>query len=329
VAVTRDGGAAETRAGPAGDRARRPGPILVVLRDLGLGDFLTGIPALRALARAFPEHRRVLVAPAVLAPLVALSRTGFELWPDPPPGADVAVNLHGRGPQSHVRLLAARPRRLIAFACGDHAGPEWRAGEHEVHRWCRLLAESGIETDPDDLDLDLPVTPTGATVIHPGAASEARRWPAERWAAIARIEAEAGHDVVITGDARERELAARIADGLPRATVVAGQTDLAGLAATVAGAGRVLCGDTGVGHLATAFRIPSVVLFGPTPPAEWGPPPDRSRHTALWAGRRGDPHADAPDPGLLEISVEDVLAALCRPGRAQKPRAAASVNGGR
>jgi uncharacterized protein YjbJ (UPF0337 family) len=58
--------------------------------------------------------------------------------------------------------------------------------------------------------------------------------------------------------------------------------------------------------------VPSVVLFGPTPPAEWGPPPDRPWHRALWAGRRGDPHAKAPDAGLLAISVEDVLAALNR-----------------
>jgi ADP-heptose:LPS heptosyltransferase len=92
--------------------------------------------------------------------------------------------------------------------------------------------------------------------------------------------------------------------------VLAGRTDLAGLAATVAGARHVLCGDTGVAHLATAFRVPSIVLFGPTPPAEWGPPPDRPRHRALWAGRRGDPHADTPDPGLLEIGVDQVLAAL-------------------
>jgi ADP-heptose:LPS heptosyltransferase len=94
--------------------------------------------------------------------------------------------------------------------------------------------------------------------------------------------------------------------------VLAGRTDLRGLAETVAGAGRVVCGDTGVAHLATAFGTPSVVLFGPTPPSEWGPPPDRAQHRALWAGRRGDPHARTPDPGLLEIGVADVLAALSR-----------------
>ena len=70
---------------------------------------------------------------------------------------------------------------------------------------------------------------------------------------------------------------------------------------------RVLCGDTGLAHLATAFGVPSVVLFGPTPPAEWGPPPERAQHVALHRGGRGDPHADTPDPGLLAITVADVL----------------------
>jgi len=290
-------------------------PLLVAERDLGLGDLLTAIPALRALARGFPEHRRILVAPKAFAPIVELSGTGFELWPAPPGGADVAVNLHGRGPESHARLLATLPRGLIAFASGAHHGPQWEPGEHEVVRWCRLLEESGIPADPGDLDLDLPVTPTGATVIHPGAASAARCWPAERWTAVARAETEAGRDVLVTGSARERWLAERVADG--RGKVLAGRTDLAGLARTIAGAGRVLSGDTGVAHLATALRVPSVVLFGPTPPAEWGPPPDRPRHRALWAGRRGDPHADEPDPGLLEIAVEDVLSATRQPSGAR------------
>jgi ADP-heptose:LPS heptosyltransferase len=81
------------------------------------------------------------------------------------------------------------------------------------------------------------------------------------------------------------------------------------LAALVAEATLVVCGDTGVGHLATAYDTPSVVLFGPTPPAHWGPPPERPPHRPLWTGRIGDPFGREPDPGLLELSTQDVLAA--------------------
>src|SRR5205814_284259 len=89
----------------------------VVLRALGLGDLLTALPALRALADAFPHHRRTLAAPAALRPLALLSGAVDELVDTAPlaplapslHAADVAVNLHGRGPQSHALLRAARP----------------------------------------------------------------------------------------------------------------------------------------------------------------------------------------------------------------------------
>ena len=302
-------------------------PRLLAYRALGLGDLLTAVPALRALARAFPDHRRVLATPRGLAPLAELSgavdavadATALAPLPAALHGADIAVNLHGRGPQSHAVLLASAPRRLVAFASGEVDGPRWRPGEHEVARWCRLLAESGIPADPADLDLPRPPWPApsvaaGATLLHPGAASGARRWPPGRWAAVARAELAAGRPVVITGGLPERPLALRIAraSGIAPERVLAGRTDVAALAAAVAAAGRVACGDTGVAHLATAFGTPSVVLFGPVPPEEWGPPtqPGRAEHRALWAGRRGDPHGDAPDPGLLEIGPEEVSEAL-------------------
>ena len=295
-----------------------------MLRALGLGDLLTAVPALRALAAAFPDHHRVLAAPAVLEPLVRLSAAADEVVdtgplapPDPSlAGADVAVNLHGRGPDSHRVLLAAAPRRLIAFA--HHAvpesaeGPPWTPHEHEVRRWCRLLQAGGIPADPSDLDLPAPPHDAHrATVVHPGAASPARRWPADRWAEVAGHEVGRGRAVLVTGSAEERALAEEVAEraGLPPDAVLAGRTDVLGLAATVAGADLVLCGDTGVAHLATAFGTPSVVLFGPTPPALWGPPPDRPRHRAVWAGEAGDPHGTGPDAGLLRITVDDVLAA--------------------
>jgi ADP-heptose:LPS heptosyltransferase len=77
----------------------------------------------------------------------------------------------------------------------------------------------------------------------------------------------------------------------------------------VAAAARVVCGDTGVAHLATAVGTPSVALFGPTPPALWGPPPGAPQRV-LWAGGAGDPHAERPAAGLRRIGVEQVLREL-------------------
>lgn len=330
---------------------------VVALRALGLGDLLTVVPALRALqdwveATADPERsgsRRLsggdaqgrsgasrpsvaVAAPAALAPLVRLAgcrhinAAPLRALPDAARGADVLVNLHGRGPESHRLALAVAPRRLVAFAHRDvpesHGLPEWRADEHEVQRWCRLLSESGIPADPTRLALrdpgaaGLPAHVDGASVVHPGAASPARRWPPASFARVAAAEARAGRRVVITGSAGERELAADVARraGLPDTAVLAGRTDLAQLATIVARAGRVVCGDTGVAHLATAFGTPSVLLFGPTSPERWGPPvapaPAPARHRVLWAQRTGDPHGQQPDPGLLAIAPEDVLGEL-------------------
>lgn len=312
---------------------------LLVLRPLGLGDFLTGIPAYRALARAFPAHRRVLAAPAALAPLLRAAGAFHDLLDaaplarlrDAPTPIDVAVNLHGRGPQSHRVLLQLRPRALLAFAHRDvpesRGGPRWCADEHEVQRWCRMLRAHGVLGDPTDLDLRIPDQPSfgsGYLLIHPGAASVARRWPAERWAAVARHE-RAWRPVIVTGGPGEAALSAEVAlrAGLPPDDVHAGQHDLLALAALVRGASLVVCGDTDVAHLATALRRPSVLLFGSTAPALWGPPPERSWHRVIWRGRESRAHADRLDPGLLAITVEEVLAEIAalsgaRPGLAAR-----------
>jgi ADP-heptose:LPS heptosyltransferase len=305
--------------------------LIVSLRALGLGDLLAGVPALRALRAAFPDDDHVLAAPAALAPLGRL--TGAldavvavgPLAPLPTGlhRSDLVVNLHGRGPQSHRVALAARPRRLIAFrhpAVPETAGaPRWREHEHERERWCRLLRESAIPADPEDLRLPVPaVEPhpeaVGATIVHPGAAAPSRRWPAERFAALARAERRRGREVVVTGSAAERPLAewvARLA-GLPERQVLAGSCDLLGLAADVAAAARVVSGDTGIAHLAVAFGVPSLTLFGPVDPAEWGPPPG-PRHHVLWSGAGdGDPHGAELDAGLYAIEAGEALRELAR-----------------
>ncbi|UUS29699.1 glycosyltransferase family 9 protein [Streptomyces changanensis] len=306
-------------------------PRVLVLRALGLGDLLAGVPALRAVRRGFPGHEVVLAAPEALRDVVAAvdavdtllpaSAPGRAVpvrlpWSGPPP--EVAVDLHGKGPSSHLLLERTRAGRLLAFAhpgTPHVAGPTWTADEHERHRWCRLLAWYGAPADPGDLRLPPPGGPSpapGAVVVHPGADADARRWPPERYTAVVRELRRRGHRVVLTGGPGEDALLTRIAGaaGLDGADVLAGGLPFRRLAALCSGAAVVVSGDTGVAHVAVAYGAPSVTLFGPVPPHLWGPPPD-PRHAALWhPGPPGDPHARRPDPRLLRIGPDEVLGAV-------------------
>jgi ADP-heptose:LPS heptosyltransferase len=321
---------------------------VLVLRALGLGDALTGVAALRGVRRAWPGHRVVLAAPRPLGQWLAdhgivdavLPTQGLTRLPWPwagPGGAQdapgcLAVNLHGRGPQSHRVLQETRPDALVAFGSSDagHAGPDWDEAEHEVLRWCRLVRSVGGRCDPEDLRLG-PLDPPGgrgqegqpgqgntrgAVVVHPGAAAEARRWPAARWARVVDVLIAQGHDVVLTGSGAERSLCAQVrleavAGGAVRDT--SGELGLPALAGLVSTARLLVSADTGIAHLATAYGTPSVTLFGPTPPALWGPAIDLPRHAVIWHGERGapprDPNAGRLDPALARISVDEVVAA--------------------
>jgi ADP-heptose:LPS heptosyltransferase len=295
---------------------------VLVLRALGLGDTAAGIAALRGVRRAWPAGRIVLAAPNPYAGWLrglgivdeVLHTRGLARL-DWPGGGHVAVNLHGCGPQSHQVLTATRPARLIAFRCGaasHEEGPDWSWDEHEVVRWCRLVSYAGGPCGPEDLRLP-PLAPVnGNVVVHPGAASPARRWPERRWREVVRSLVDRGHDVVVTGDRTEHNLCTEIVTGIPRAWNLAGRLSVSAFAELVAGAMVLLAGDTGPAHLATAFGTPSVLLFGPTSPARWGPVIDLDRHVVLWHGEsgNGDPHADELDPALARIEVAEVFAAV-------------------
>jgi ADP-heptose:LPS heptosyltransferase len=291
--------------------------VILVLRALGVGDLAASVPALRAIRAGFPAESLALAAPAWLTPLIDLiggvdrvvPTDGLtpRRWDVEVP--EVAINLHGRGPESHRLLQSAEPAKLWAFAnldAGHFDGPTWVEEEHEVRRWCRLLGHYGLDADSSDLSLTVPSADVARnmTIVHPGAKSPSRRWP--HFAEVARRLAVAGHRVVVTGT--ESDLAAAVARAAGVRTV---GTSLAELAGLVAHARLVVSGDTGVAHLATAYRTPSVVLFGPVPPRRWGPP-DRAYHRAIWHGTSAD-RGDAPGPGvhpaLLKITVGEVLAA--------------------
>ncbi|HEX8767331.1 MAG TPA: glycosyltransferase family 9 protein [Jatrophihabitans sp.] len=313
-------------------------PVVLALRALGLGDFLTGLPALGLIKAALPGHEVVLAAPAVFAPLVPLIPAVDRLLPAAelapispvPAGLDIAIDLHGNGPASRRLLSVLEPRELHGFAdpAGRLTGPTWLADEHEVSRWCRLVSEvlpvpDGALPEPARDPAGNPVSgfqavgcmglppvemPDSLTVLHPGAAAAARRWPAPRFAAVAAALRGQGHQVVITGGPAEAALVRAVADdaGVPALLGL----DLPELVSLIGRARLVICGDTGVAHVASNYRTPSVLLFGPVSPASWGPPAG-GPHRVLWHGDgTGNPHGEQADPALLRITVQEVLDAV-------------------
>jgi ADP-heptose:LPS heptosyltransferase len=101
------------------------------------------------------------------------------------------------------------------------------------------------------------------------------------------------------------------AAGLHASACVAGRWELDAFAAAIAAARAVITADTSAAHLATAYGTPSVVMFGPATPEQWGPPAE-GPHVVLTDPRVrvGDPFAADPDPALLAVLPGHVLDAL-------------------
>jgi ADP-heptose:LPS heptosyltransferase len=130
-------------------------------------------------------------------------------------------------------------------------------------------------------------------VVHPGATAVERRWPAERFAAVADALAARGFPIVLTGTAAERPLVRAVAEAMRHPAIpLAGRTSLGALGVLLSQARLVLCNDTGVSHLADALRVPSVVVFG-ADARRWAPL-DRQLHRVVAApsGRVADVDAD-------------------------------------
>ncbi len=151
-------------------------------------------------------------------------------------------------------------------------------------------------------------------LLHPGAGWGAKRWPAERYGALAAALKARGYAVVVNCAPGEEALAADVVRGSGGAaqTIATNMiaTSVAELIAMTRRCALVIGGDTGPAHLACALGKPVVGLYGPTDPARngpWGVPFRVLRHPE---SRRDHARRSAPEAGLLTIEPEEVLAAV-------------------
>lgn len=159
---------------------------------------------------------------------------------------------------------------------------------HQVERNLRLIEALGVHVSDrslgvlldgdDDARAARALYAAGVDVeepyilIHPGASAAARRYPAEKFGVVARLCAEQGWPVVVSGTAKEKALIDAVLTHAPEARVLDDALDLRAYGAVIANAALVVCNNTLPMHLADAVRTPMVVLFSGTDLEEqWRP----------------------------------------------------------
>lgn len=145
-------------------------------------------------------------------------------------------------------------------------------------------------------------------VMNPGAGWGAKQWPAERYGAIAKCLAENGLRALVNCGPGEEKIAQEV-EAASGGSVRAVSWPIPELIALTRRARLFIGGDTGPMHLAAALGIPVVAIFGPTNPARNGPFGTRSIVLRSASSITSHARRSAPDPGLLEIEVNDVVAA--------------------
>ncbi|MBV8115341.1 MAG: glycosyltransferase family 9 protein [Silvibacterium sp.] len=238
---------------------------------------------------------------------------------------DIVIDLQG-AVRSAVIARWARAARLIGEDKPRERAARWLFTERIPTRGVHVI-EQGIEVANAVLGESLPVMPallpTDASaekeasaitqpfvLLSPGAGWGAKRWPVDRYAAVARQLSRDGYAVVINAGPGEESIAI---DLMYQLAGVAGVTMLqptvTELIAITRRASLLIAGDTGPLHLACALGKPVVGIFGPTDPARNGPFGCAFRVLRHPESRRDHTRHSEPEAGLLTITPEAVLEA--------------------
>ncbi len=146
---------------------------------------------------------------------------------------------------------------------------------HQVLRYNDFINKAlKIETSPSKLKIYLKMgqTPFKEKLrlgISPGATyGSAKRWYPKEFAKVA-IELSSKYDIIIFGGPAETDIASDIEAELKQADILnyqnlAGQTTIPQLIESISNLDLFITGDSGPMHVAVAFKIPTISIFGPT-----------------------------------------------------------------
>jgi heptosyltransferase I len=283
----------------------------LIVRLGSLGDVIHGIPAAAALRCTYPNARiDWLVDPLYVEFLNlvecidrrvpfdprALMRGGISAWAVVRElrrtKYDAVIDLQGLLKSAFLsRLVHAHQtigfprthlREPLARLFYTEA-PDPGAASHVIDKNLALVAALGVADRTVRFPIAIPRTPTvtlareriGAAeyaLINPGAAWPNKRWPPDRFGAVAAaIHRDFGLRSLVLWGPGEESLADAVAAASGGTAEAAPPTTIVDLVGLARGARLMVSGDTGPLHIAAAVGTPLVALFGPTFPERNGP----------------------------------------------------------
>ena len=325
-----------------------PGSKILIVRLRSLGDLVLETPVIAALHDWRPDLQISILAEPRFAAVfegnpavcdVILSRgfleTARELRRHRFP---VAFNQHG-GPRSALLTAASGARTRVGWkgfqfsflynvrapdAMEFYGTPIVHAVEHRISQfyWTGLprgpIPRARVFPEEDAVAsvgraLAGKGIAAGASyaVLQPGARSPKMRWPAAKFAELARwLRSDRGIFSVVNLAGGDAEVAADVRREMRNSSIILEALGVRELIALIAGAKLFVGNDSGPAHLAAASACPAVVIYGPTNPAQWHPWQSEYRaiHTgAIFNPRRGDQSMAESEPrGIDSITFEEV-----------------------
>lgn len=259
---------------------------ILVAHYLLLGDTILLAPLLAKLAREYPGAERIVLARPAVAALFAGRPWGFRAIAYDPRDISTFREISGNGPFDLAYVIgdnryawlarAVGAKWVVGFADDTPAWKNWMVDELRplpaqpvamADMFAELVAGAaptpfvvGDWPPPPATDFDLPPAPYA--VLHVGASTPLKGWPAARWRQLAEDLAAGGVTPVWSGGPGEETLVAAV-DPDRRHPSYCGRLDLPGLWRLLAGARCLLSPDTGVAHLGKLVGVPTITLFGP------------------------------------------------------------------
>jgi heptosyltransferase II len=279
---------------------------IIIFAPNWLGDAVMALPAISDIRRELPQAVIAVAAKPSIAPL-------FEMVTGVDEVVTIENGLSKKGSEGSARDEAAilLPNSFRSALIARQAGiaerwgyrADWRgllltravgrpSGPiHQIDYYQRLTSALGFPSGPNTPRLDAPTSARVAgtcaleragwdgqepfVVLAPGAAyGGAKRWPADRFAALARRLLELGFRAVLIGSSADVETGRSLESALENKVAVLnliGRTNLPALAGVLSMARALVSNDSGALHLGAALGLPVTAIFGPTDERRTGP----------------------------------------------------------